>query len=168
MAILAALIVAAAIWWSGQRIVAELRAGREQETRTRTLALIKLFAPAIGAAQTDPRVLLAWQPLTRMARQLFPAECAALDAAAGGEFPFTKEQAQAAHAQWTTEWLAWERAHDSEYKLKAAETEQELVASGGSPVLRARLDAIEREKLDRYQRRYSEYVRIAKALQALT
>jgi hypothetical protein len=35
-------------------------------------------------------------------------------------------------------------------------------------VLRAKLDAVEREKLDSYQRRYEEYVRIAKALQALT
>jgi hypothetical protein len=34
-------------------------------------------------------------------------------------------------------------------------------------VLRAKVDAIEREKLDAYQRRYEEYVRVAKALQAL-
>ena len=33
--------------------------------------------------------------------------------------------------------------------------------------LRARLDAVEREKLDLYQRRYTDYVRVAKALQAL-
>jgi hypothetical protein len=32
---------------------------------------------------------------------------------------------------------------------------------------RARLDAIEGEKLDLYQRRYADYVRTAKALQAL-
>ena len=32
---------------------------------------------------------------------------------------------------------------------------------------RARLDAIEQEKLELYQRRYAEYVRVAKALQAL-
>src|SRR5215471_4943737 len=32
---------------------------------------------------------------------------------------------------------------------------------------RARLDALEREKLDLYQRRYEEYVRVAKALQKL-
>ena len=56
---------------------------------------------------------------------------------------------------------------DAEYKLKAAVVEQELAAAGASPVLRGKLDAVEREKLDLYQRRYSEYVRVAKALQAL-
>jgi hypothetical protein len=168
MILLAAVIIAAAIWWTAQQIVGELRAGRDDAARTRTLALIELFAPAIGAAQADPRALLAWQPLARMARQLFPAESAALDSAAGGAFPFTKDHVEAAHAQWTADWLAWERVHDSDYKLKAAEAEHELVASGGSPVLRAKLDAIEREKLDLYQRRYSEYVRVAKALQSLS
>ena len=74
---------------------------------------------------------------------------------------------QAAHARWTAEWLAWERTHDAEYKLKAAEIEEELLASGGSTVVRGRLDGVEREKLDRYQRRYEEYVRVGKALQAL-
>jgi hypothetical protein len=34
-------------------------------------------------------------------------------------------------------------------------------------VLRARLDAVESEKLGLYQGRYQEYVRVAKALQAL-
>lgn len=165
--LLAALIVAGAIWWGVQQLVGEMRGGRDDAARARTLALIDLFAPAIGAAQADPRALLAWQPLAKVARQLFPAECAALDGAAGGTFPFTSEHAQAAHAQWTADWLAWERIHDGDYKLKTAVAEQELVASGDSPVLRARLDAIEREKLDLYQRRYSEYVRIAKALQSL-
>ena len=167
MIVLAALIVAGAIWWTAQQIVGEIRAAREEAARARTLALVELFAPAIGAAQADPRALLAWQPLAKVARQLFPAESAALDRAAGGTFPFTTDQAQAAHAQWTADWLAWERTHDAEYKLKAAAAEQELVASGGSAVHRAKLDAIESEKLDRYQRRYSDYVRIAKALQAL-
>ena len=46
--------------------------------------------------------------------------------------------------------------------------EQELAASGGSQVMRARVDAVEREKLDLYQRRYTEYVHVAKALQALS
>jgi hypothetical protein len=167
MILLAALTIAGAIWWGAQQLVGQMRAGRDDAARSRTLALVDLFAPAIGAAQADPRALLVWQPLAKMARQLFPAECAALDGAAGGTFPFTSDQAQAAHAQWTADWLAWERLHDGDYKLKTAAAEQELVASGGSPVLRAKLDAIEREKLDLYQRRYSEYVRIAKALQSL-
>jgi hypothetical protein len=35
-------------------------------------------------------------------------------------------------------------------------------------MVRARVDAVEREKLDAYQRRYQEYVQVARALQALT
>jgi hypothetical protein len=167
MILLSALIVAGAIWWTAQQIVGELRATRDDAARGRTLALVELLAPAIGAAQTDPRALLAWQPIVKVARQLFPSECAALDRAAGGSFPFTTEQARDAHAQWTADWLAWERTHDSAYKLKAAAAEQELAASGGSAVLRAKLDAIENDKLDLYQRRYSDYVHVAKALQAL-
>ena len=56
--------------------------------------------------------------------------------------------------------LAWERKHDAEYKVKAAAVERDLAASAGSPVQRARLDAVEKEKLDTYQRRYAEYVRV--------
>jgi hypothetical protein len=57
--------------------------------------------------------------------------------------------------------------HDGDYKLKAAIIEQELSTSGGSPLVRAKLEAVEREKLDLYQRRYQEYVRVAKGLQSL-
>jgi len=126
-----------------------------------------MFAPGVAATQADPRAFLTWQPLAKAARQLSPDEFARLDAAAGGTFPFTSEQLQAAHAQWTADWLAWERTHDAEYKLKAAAAEHELAASDGSPIMRARLEAVEREKLDLYQRRYQEYVRVAKALQTL-
>ena len=122
-----------------------------------------MLAPALGAAERDPRALLVWQPLANTARQIFPAECSALDRAAGRTFPFTKEQVQAAHAAWTADWLAWERTHDAEYKLKAAALEPDA-----SPLGRARLDAVEREKLDTYQRRYEDYVKVARALQALT
>jgi hypothetical protein len=167
MLLAGAVLVAAALWWATQQMVAELRAARDDASRGRTLALLELFAPALLDAQHDPRALLAWQPCAKVARQLFPGECAALDRAAGAPFPFTPEDLQAAHARWTADWLAWERAHDAEYKLKASVAEQELASDGASPVLRGKLDAVEREKLDLYQRRYSEYVRIAKALQAL-
>lgn len=126
-----------------------------------------MFAPAVNAAEHDARTLLAWHPLAQTARGLFPEEFADIEAAAGAAFPFGRKQFEAAHARWTAEWLAWELAHDSTYKLKAAEAQHDLAASGGSPVVRSRLDAIEREKLDLYQRRYEEYVRVAKALQAL-
>src|SRR5262249_60983104 len=85
------------------------------------LALIHLFGPARADTQQDPRAYLVWQPIAALARQLFPAESAALDRAAGGTFPFTQADLQAAHAQWTADWLAWERAHDAEYKLNAVE-----------------------------------------------
>ena len=168
MFVLGALIVAGVLWWIGQQIVSELQAARHEESRARTLALVGLFAPGLAAAQHDPRTLLVWYPLAKVVRQLFPSESAALDRAAGGTFPFTPDQIQAAHARWTADWLAWERTHDADYKLKAAAAERELAASGGSPVIRAKLDAVEREKLDLYQQHYSNYVRIAKALHALS
>lgn len=160
--------IAGAIWLAAQQVVRELRLTREAEARARAMMLLGTFAPAIQSVQTDPRALLTWQPLARIARQMYPTESAALDKAAGATFPFSTEQIQAAHARWTADWLAWERNHDAEYKQKAAEVEHELAASGGSPVIRARLDAVEREKLDRYQRRYQDYVQVAKALQELS
>ena len=163
---IAAAIVAAAIVWAAHALVSELRAVRTEATRTRTLAVLQTFSAGIAAAHTDPRALITWVPLARAARQLLPAEFAQLDAAAGGPFPFSAERIQAAHAQWTAEWLSWERAHDAEYKLKAAVLDREL-AAGESAMARARLEAVEREKIDLYQRRYQEYVQIAKALQAL-
>ena len=163
MILVASLIVAAAIAWAALYVVAELRAVREERARARMLALIELFVPARAAARQDPRAYLIWHPISGLARQLFPAESAALDRAAGGPFPFTPADVQAAHAQWTADWLAWERAHDAEYKLKAAA----VAADGPTDVVRGRLEAVENEKLDRYQRRYAEYVRVAKGLQAL-
>jgi len=163
---LSALIVAGAVCWAAHAIVRELRA-RRGGAEAGAAQLLQTFAPGIAAAQADPRAILVWQPLARTARQMFPSEFAALDRAAGGTFPFSKEQLEAAHARWTAEWLAWERSHDAEFKMKAAAVEHELAASGGSPLVRARLDAVEREKLESYQRRYEEYIRTAKALQAL-
>lgn len=168
MILLASLIVGAAVGWAAQQIAGELRAARDEASRGRSILLLQLLTPGLVAAQADPRALLVWQPLAKTARQLFPEEFATLDRAAGATFPFTAEQLQAAHAQWTAEWLAWEYAHDAEYKLKAAMVEQEIGAQEASPFLRSKLDAVEREKLGLYQRRYQEYVRVAKALQALS
>ena len=168
MILLAALIVAGAIGWAALMIVGELRATRGGAgTNDRLAPLLALFAPALTETQQDPRAFLVWQPIAKAARQLFPEEFAALDRATGGTFPFAAERIEAAHARWTADWLAWELAHDTEYKLKAALAEHELAAQGGSAIARARLDAVEREKLELYQRRYAEYVRTAKALQAL-
>ena len=111
--------------------------------------------------------MLVWEPLARLARTLFPDELAQLDRAAGSPFPFGPDRIQAAHAQWTADWLAWEGAHDAEFKSKAATIEEELAGAGASPAARARFEAVEREKLERYQRRYQEYIRVAKILQSL-
>ena len=168
MILLSALIVAAAIGWAALQIVGEMRGPRGgPRSGERVATLLTLFAPALTAVQQDPRAFLVWQPMAKAARHLCPEEFAALDQAMGGTFPFSAEQIEAAHSQWTADWLAWELVHDTEYKLKATVAEQELLAQGGK-VARARLDAVEREKLELYQRRYAEYVRTAKALQALT
>jgi len=167
MILVSALIVAAAVAWAALQIVVELRAARPGHSGDRVVALLTLFAPALTETRADPRAFLVWQPIAKAARQLFPDEFAALDRATGGTFPFPPERIEAAHSQWTADWLAWELAHDTEYKLKTAVAEHELAAQGGSGVARARLDTVEREKLELYQRRYGEYVRTAKALQAL-
>ena len=164
--LLSAVIVAAVVAWAALQIVRELQASRAERARERRLQILAVFAPAVGAAQADPRAILVWQPLARTARQLFPEDFAELDRVSGTTFPFGGERIQAAHARWTADWLAWERTHDAEFKLKAAIIEHEITESGGSPIVRARLEAVEREKLDQYQRRYEEYVRVAKALQA--
>jgi len=163
----AVIIVVASVFWGAREIAREVRGLREEAARGRALAILQMCAPGLEAVRRDPRALLVWQRLARTTRQLFPSDCEALDKAAGGTFPFSVDQIQGAHAQWTADWLAWERNHDATYKQRAAELEQEIVASGGSAAARGRLDAVEREKLDLYQRRYQEYVQVAKALQGL-
>jgi hypothetical protein len=165
--LLSAIVVAGGIVWGVREVVRELAAARREQTKARALTLLQTFSPAIAEAARDPRTLLTSVPLAKASRALYPQEFAEFDRAAGGTFPFTAEAIQAAHSRWTAEWLAWEQAHNSEYKLKVATAEEELRASGGVPLTRARLDAVEREKLEGYQRRYEEYVRVAKALQAL-
>jgi hypothetical protein len=169
LSVLAAAIVGAAILAAARLIAARLpsRDGAADAAAHRRLQLLNMFAPGIAAAADDPRALLVWQPLAATARTLFPEDFAALDQAAGATFPFSSQRVQDAHARWSADWLAWERTHDGEYKLKAAAAEDELRASGGAAIARARLDAIEREKLDRYQRRYEEYTRVSKALKGL-
>jgi hypothetical protein len=148
------------------QILHELRRRRREAAVQRIIAT---FGDAAARAPGDARQLLAWYPLAAAMRRLFPAEFAQIDRALGAPFPFGPEQVQAAHARWTADWLAWERAHDLEYKLKASALEQELERKGeaATSVGRARLQQIEREQLERYQQRYEEYVRVAKALQGI-
>jgi hypothetical protein len=161
--VLALVAVAVAIGAGATAIAGELR--RTSEART-MLRLLALFSPAAARAADDPRRLLAWHQIAATSRALFPDAFRRLDAARGATFPFSVEDVQAAHARWTTEWLAWERAHDEEFTLKAAAAE-EAIARQDSPAARARLAAVEREKLERYQQRYEEYVRVGKGLAAL-
>jgi hypothetical protein len=160
-----ALLVGAALAYVLWRIGDQLQRRRREATLQHLLAI---FAPAAAAALQDHRQLLAWHPLAQTSRKLFPEAFKELDAAAGGAFPFTREQFQAAHARCSADWLAWERAHDAEYAVKAAQVQDEIDREPGpaSPLLRTRLAAIEQQKLERYQQRYEEYIKTAKALAA--
>jgi hypothetical protein len=148
----------------GALLVRELRLARRERL---VAGLLATFAPAIARVREDARELLVWHPLAEAARRLYPAAFAAIDRARGQRFPFAAADVQAAHDRWTAEWLAWERAHDFEYKLKATEAERDLRADPTSDVLRGRVQAVERAKLELYQRRYEEYIRVAKAIQGL-
>jgi hypothetical protein len=150
----------------GVLFIQDLRAEGRRALAEKMLAL---FAPGLAAAQADPRALMTWYPLAETARRMFPEVFSELDRAARSRFPFTVEQVKAAHAQCTTEWLTWERRHDAEYKLKSAELELQAGRDGApaGSTLRARIEEVEREKLELYQQRYAEYVRHAKALAAL-
>jgi hypothetical protein len=167
LTILSAVLVGGAVFWAGITIAQAIKGAHGAHVREQTAELLAMFIPGVAAAAADPRALLTWQPLAATARKLFPDEFGELDRAAGGRFPFTHDQLQAAHSRWTADWLAWEQAHDTEFKLKAAAVQHEIAGSEGSPVLRAKVDAVEREKLEKYQRRYEEYVRVAKGLQSL-
>ena len=147
-------------------ITRELRLRRREAT---VQSIIQTFGPAQAAVQHDAKQLLAWYPLAETSRKLFPAAFAMLDAATGARFPFSKELVERAHATVSSDWLAWEKAHDEEYRIKAAAAEQDLGRATGdaAALARARLDRIQHEKIERYQQRYEQYVRTSKALQAL-
>ena len=157
----AAVVVALALWRLALTAERQRRDAQVQQ-------LLAMFGAAAAAVQQDPKQLLVWYPVARNSRKLFPEAFSDLDKAFGGTFPFSKDQLQAAHARCSSEWLAWERAHDAEYSLKSAQVEDEIARAGGpaSPLLRTRLAAIEQQKLERYQQRYEEYIKTAKALAA--
>jgi len=164
VAAIGVLATAMGVWRLGETIEKQRRSAIVQQQ-------LATFAAAAAAAQQDPRQLLVWYPLAQTSRKLFPDAFAELDRAAGGTFPFTKEQLRAAHAKCSSDWLAWERAHDAEFSLKAAEVQNEIDRTGqsaslASPLLRTRLAAVEQQKLERYQQRYEEYIKTAKAIAA--
>jgi hypothetical protein len=161
-----ALLIAAAIVWATSTISRAIQSLRAEFLKHRQMQLLALLSPARGRAQDDPAALLEWRRLSDVARVIVPEEAAALDRAAGERYPFTAADVQDAHARWSAAWLAWERANDSEFKARSAALHADATR-GGDGVPRAKLEALEQEKLDVYQRKYAEYVRVSKALQAL-
>ena len=158
------LLVGAAVAYALWRIGDLLHRQRQDAAM---LQLLATFAPAASAVQQDPKQLLAWFPFAQTSRRQFPDAFKELDKAAGGTFPFTKQDLQAAHARCSAEWLAWERAHDAEFALKVAQVQEDIARAGeASVLLRTRLAAIEQQKLERYQQRYEEYIKTAKAIAA--
>jgi len=142
---------------------------RQWKTDAAVQHLLAIYGSAAAASRDDAKRLLVWYPMAMGARKLFPEAAAQLDAQFGAALPLGKEQIQAAHARCSSEWLAWERAHNAEYSVKTAQLEDEITRAGGhaSPLMRTRLAALEQEKLERYQQRYEDYVRTSKALAAL-
>ena len=166
LALGATLYVGAAVAIVWLLVTRGLRARRQDAA---VQAMLQTFGPAQAAVLDDPKQLLAWHPLADTSRKLFPGAFVALDRAAGGRFPFPKETVERAHAKVSTDWLAWEKAHDEEYRIKGAAAELDLRGTSGDAgaLARARLDRIQHEKIEKYQQRYEEYVRTSKALQAL-
>ena len=157
------LLAAGALTILGVLLLREMRRQHEQQSM---LQLLATLGPAVAAARSDPEALVAWMAVAGATRRAFPQASARLDAAAGGRFPFSSELVDTAHARWTTDWLAWERRHDLEYKQRTAAAEQALDAATGdeAAACRLRLAAVNQEKLQTYQQRYEHYVRIGKAL----
>lgn len=164
-------LVVATIVAAGAAIVGVVerarRDGRRRHRERLIAALLTSIAPA--AARADPRELCGWGPVAVTARALFPDIVAAIESRTGERFPFPRETVEEAHARWTAEWLAWERGHDADFRQRSIVLEAELQATGdaGLPAGRARMAALDDEKLQAYQHRYEEYVRIGNGLAAL-
>ena len=149
-------------------LVAEhARRDRRRLHRERLAAtLLTTLAPI--AARGEPRDLLAWRSAADAVRRMFPDVVDAIERRTGEAFPFSREVIDDAHAHWTAEWLAWERRHDAEYKQRTSALDAELAdADDDTPAGRARLAALEDERLQTYQQRYEEYVRVGNGLTAL-
>jgi len=159
--------VAAAIGY-GALLVSRALGVRRRDAQM--LGVLALFGPACERAQTDPRVLLAWYPVAAAARRAFPVAFAILEHGGDARFPFSAADLEAAHARWSTDWLDWERRQDAEHRARREAVEAELGGASDETAapLRARLEALEQEKLEQYQRRYEEYVRVSRALKKLS
>lgn len=146
------------------------RARRERRRQHREqLAALLLASVGPAVARADGRELLGWRNVATALREILPDAVRTIERGTGQPFPFPREVVDDAHARWTADWLAWERAHDIRYRQQASALEAELRGSGeaGTASGQARLAALDDEKLQDYQRRYEEYVRVGKALAAL-
>ncbi len=163
-----ALLAVAAATGFGAFLVASALRSRQRDARI--LELLATFGPPAERAQADPRVLLAWYPVASAARQAFPDAFAALEPDGEPRFPFSAADLEAAHARWSTGWLEWERHQDADHRAKREAVEAELrqATDAAAAPLQARLEALEREKLEQYQRRYEEYVWVSRALAELS
>ena len=143
--------------------IVEMRRRRRDQL---VASLLATFGPAVAKVQVEPRELVAWATVAATARALFPDTFKELDAASGARFPFPGTVIEDVHARWTSQWLAWEREHDLECKRRASRVEVELARASAedAPRLHSQLAAIEQEKLQRYQERYEEYVRVGRAM----
>jgi len=147
----------------GLLVVTTLR-GRRRDAQF--LELLATFGPVVERARSDPRVLLAWYPVAQAARMAFPESFAAIEQDGPGRFPFGPKEVEAAHARWTADWLEWEENQDAEHRQQVEILETENGPSTDAESRRV-LEALEREKLGRYQRRYEDYVRISRSLSEL-
>ena len=145
------------------------RARRDRRRQHREhLAVVLLTTLAPAGAREEPQDLLARRVAADAVRRMFPEVVGAIERRTGEAFPFSHAVIDDAHARWTAQWLAWERRHDVEFKQRASALEAELrAADGATPAGRDRLAALEDEKLQAYQQRYEEYVRIGNGLTAL-
>ena len=160
---MSSLIISLTLGLATVAVLFEWRRWRREELRLR---LLTLFAPSLARVQDNPQELVAWSRVASQARALFPDEFKQLDLIQGERFPFSKVIVDDAGARWATRWLAWERAHDAEYKQKAEEIQAELKTAENQEIgkFERRLQLIEQEKLLTYQERYEEYVRVSKSL----
>jgi hypothetical protein len=150
-------------------VVAE-RARREARRQHRE-QLIALLLASVGpaVARADGQELLGWRRVAGTLRDLLPDAVRTIERRTGQPFPFPREVVEDAHARWTADWLAWERAHDIRFRQRTSALEAELRECGEADTAagRARLATLDDEKLQDYQRRYEEYVRVGKELAAL-
>ena len=151
-------------------VIAAERARRDRRRQHREQVIAVLLAsvgPAV--ARADGRELLGWRRVAGTLRELLPEAVRTIEQRTGQPFPFPREVVEDAHARWTADWLAWERAHDIRFRQRTSALEAELRKSGevDTAAGRARLATLDDEKLQDYQRRYEEYVRVGKELAAL-